>query len=151
MANNRVLHFNLCLLILLAASHAAYASTYQRSYFVDSVSLPISSSEANSYAIDLNGDGDVDNNFGSQLVAFTSQGVDISSTMNAGIADGSIVHLVDEQSTDANFTTDSVALADWYVGRPLPQPPLFGGTDQPSYDSNYAPGIFLAALSSGSA
>lgn len=149
MPHNRVLRFNLRLLILLAASQTAYASPYQRSYLVDSVSLPISQAEAGSYAIDLNGDGPVDNNFGSMLAAFASQGIDFNGAMNAAIADGSIVHLVDQQSTDASFTTDPAALANWYVGNPLPQPPLFDGTDQPSY-SHYAPGMFLAALSSGS-
>jgi hypothetical protein len=140
----------LCLLPLLLASPAVRADDHYREYLVDQVQLPVSTGEATSYAIDLNGDGRVDNKLGAAFAALASQGIDLNGATNAAIGNGSLVHRIDLQSTDAAFFSDPAALASWCVGSALPRPPLFNGTDQAFCDSNYAPGIFLAALSGGS-
>jgi hypothetical protein len=82
--------------------------------------------------------------------ALASQNVDFQSSMSAAVASGSIVHLVSLQSADAFFANDPAAVAGWYVGLAAPAPPLFDGTDDLPHDGNIAPGIFVAALSSGS-
>ena len=137
----------LCLLIPFASAPAAYATSYLRGYLVNNVTLPQARAD---YALDLNGDGFADNNFGSLMAAFASQNVDLQSSMSTAVASGSIVHLIGLQSADALLANDPAALANWYVGIPAPAPPLFDGTDNLSVDSNFAPGTFLAALSSGS-
>lgn len=137
----------LCLLLPFAATPAAYATSYARGYLMNNVALPLSKAD---YALDLNGDGHADNNFGQLMSAFAGQNVDLQSSMNAAVASGSIVHLVGLQSTDTYFANDPAAVANWYVGLPAPAPPLFDGTDDLPYDINIAPGTFVAALSSGS-
>lgn len=142
--------FLVCTLCLLLASNAVRASDYHRNYLVDSVLLPVSNADANAYAIDLNGDGHADNNLGLVFAALANQGLDLTGGTNAAIANGSVVHQIDLQSTDATFSSDPAALANWCVGRALPQPPLFDGTDEAFCDNNYAPGTFFAELSGGS-
>lgn len=137
------------LLVLMLLSPAVHASNFQRNYIIDSVFLPVSNSEATTYAIDLNGDGHVDNNLGSVFAVLAAQGIDLNGSTNAAVDNGSVVHRIDLQSTDASFTSDPAAQASWCVGRALPQPPLFDGTDQAACDSSYVPGTFVAALSGG--
>ena len=103
---------SLCL-AFLAAALPAHAVEYQRGYLVDNVSLPTSQSQANTYAIDLDGDGGNDNNFGSMLAAFDSSGFAVADAMNAAIASGSIVHLLSLHSTDPLFANDPAAQTDW--------------------------------------
>lgn len=138
---------SLCLLASLAAT-TAHATNYVRSYLVDNVLLPTTSSQANSYAIDVDGDGHPDNDFGQVLAALSTQGFDFQGAMDAAVASGSIVHLVGLQSTDALFKNDPAAQATWCVGVPTATPPLFDGTDNPSCADTS--GIFVAALSGGS-
>ncbi len=141
------LSVSLCLLASLAAT-TAHATNYMRSYLVNNVLLPISNSEANSYAIDVDGDGFPENSIGQLLVALSTQGFDFLGPMDAAVASGSIVHLVGLQSTDALFKNDPAAQATWCVGVPTATPPLFNGTDNPSCADTS--GTFVAALSGGS-
>ena len=138
---------SLCLLVAFAAT-TAHATNYVRGYLVDSVLLPTTSSEANSYGIDLDGDNTSDNSFGQVLSALTTQGMDFNGSMAAAIASGSIVHLVHLQSTDVSLANDPAAQATWCIGVPTATPPLFDGTDNPPCADTS--GIFVAALSSGS-
>ena len=138
---------SLCLLAAFAAT-TAHAANHARSYLVDSVLLPTTDSEANSYAIDVDGNGFPENDFGKVLAALTTQGFDFKSPMDAAVAAGSIVHLVHLLSTDASFANDPAAQATWCVGVPTLTPPLFDGTDNPSCADTS--GIFVAALSGGS-
>jgi hypothetical protein len=138
---------SLCILISIASAPAADAASYVRGYLVNQVVLPLQRAD---YALDLNGDGKADNNFGNWLGALAGQGLDLQSLMNDAVASGSIVHIVGLHSADAFFANDPAAVADWYVGIPASAPPLFDGTDNLSIDSSVAPGTFLAALSSGS-
>jgi len=126
----------------------AHAANYVRSYLVNDVLLPISSSEATSYAIDVDGDGFVENNFGQILAALAAQGIDFNGLMDSAVTTGSVVHLVHVQSTDVFLANDPAAQATWCVGVPTITPPLFDGTDNPSCADTS--GIFVAALSGGS-
>lgn len=138
---------SLCLLAAFAAT-AAHANNYARSYLVNNVLLPTTSSEANSYAIDVDGDGFPENGFGQVLAVLSAQGFDFLGPMDAAVASGSIVHLVRLQSTDVLVKNDPAAQVTWCVGVPTATPPLFNGTDNPSCADTS--GIFVAALSSGS-
>jgi hypothetical protein len=137
-------------LILLAclATTAGHAATYVRSYLVDNVLLPTSSSQAASYAIDLDGDTHAENYFGQALAAFAAQGFDFNGQMNAAVASGSIVHLVHLQTTDKALANDSAAQASWCVGTPIATPPLFDGTDAASCFT--VPATYVAPLAGGS-
>ncbi len=150
MSRIRFLDRSRCLLVLMLLSPAVHAGNFQRNYIIDRVFLPVSNIETTAYAIDLNGDGHVDNNLGSVFAVLAAQGIDLNGATNAAVDNGSVVHRIDLQSTDATFTSDPAAQAGWCVGRALPQPPLFDGTDQPECDTNYVPGTFIAALSGGS-
>jgi len=137
---------SLCLLAGLSAT-AAHATDYQRGYLVSSMTLPTSSSQ---YAIDLDGDGHPENNFGSLAGVLAAQGVDLNGAQAVSVASGGIVHLVSLHSTDRLFVNDAAAQADWYVGLAAPSPPRFDGTANLPVDSSIPPATFLAALSGGS-
>jgi hypothetical protein len=138
---------SLCLVVSFAAT-TAEATNYTRSYLVDNVLLPTSNTLAADYAIDVDGDGHVDNSFGQILSALAAQGIDFNGLMGLAIASGSVVHLVHVQSTDALLVNDPAAQATWCIGVPTATPPLFDGTDNPSCADTS--GIFVAALSGGS-
>jgi hypothetical protein len=137
----------LCLLASLAAS-TAHAAGYTHSYLVHAIALPTTNAEANTYAIDLDGDDAPDNQLGNVFGALASQGLDFNDFMNAAVASGSIVHRIDVESTDAAFANDPDAQATWCVAAPLAMPPLFDGTDATACADTS--GIFHAALSAGS-
>jgi hypothetical protein len=80
--------------VVFFAATTAHATNYARSYLVNDVLLPTSNSEATSYAIDVDGDGFPENNFGQILSALTAQGIDFDGPMSSAVASGSIVHLV---------------------------------------------------------
>lgn len=137
--------------LFLVASLVAttvHAANYVRRYLVSDVLLPTTSSEANSYAIDVDGDGIPENQFGQILSVLSSQGFDFNGAMHAAVTSGGIVHLVELQSTDASFKNDPAAQASWCIGEPMVSPPLFDGTDNPACADTS--GLFVAALSGGS-
>ncbi len=138
---------SLCLVAAFTAT-TAHAANYVRTYLVNDVLLPTSNSQSASYAIDVDGDGFPENNFGQILVALTGAGIDLNGPMDSAVASGSIVHLVRLQSTDVSLTNDPAAQATWCIGVPTATPPLFNGTDNPS--CAYTSGTFVAALSGGS-
>jgi hypothetical protein len=130
------------------AATTAHATNYVRSYLVNDVLLPTTSSQATSYAIDVDGDGFPDNNIGQVLTALSTQGLDFQGSTDAAVASGSTVYLVGLRSTDAVFKNDPAAQATWCIGAPAATPPKFDGTDNPScVDTS---GNFVAALSGGS-
>jgi len=135
-------------LLAAVAATTAHATNYMRNYLVDNVLLPTTSSEANSYAIDVDGDGFPENSFGQMLSALYVAGFDLTGAMAPAVSSGSIVHLVHVQSTDAAFKNDPAAQASWCIGVPTATPPLFDGTDSASCADTS--GTFVAALSGGS-
>lgn len=137
-----------CICALLAAQHV-HAATYLRGFAVDNLNFPINASEVTACAIDLNGDGHVDNVFGSLLSSLSTFGMDIAGATAAGVATGQVVHLVELRSGDGAFSNDAAATASWHVGKATSTPPLFDGTDTFQYNAAFAPGSFVAALSGG--
>ncbi|MEO5625183.1 MAG: hypothetical protein ABIQ70_04140, partial [Dokdonella sp.] len=108
---------SLCLVAAFTAT-TVHAANYARTYLVNDVLLPTSNSQSTSYAIDVDGDGFIENNFGQILAALTAQGIDLNGSMDSAVASGSIVHLVRLQSTDAFLNNDPAAQATWCVGVP---------------------------------
>lgn len=74
-------------------------------YVVNKASVPTSNTEARDYGLDLDGDGVKDNQLGSVLSLLVGQGLDIQSTIDSAVAEGSIILLVDFQTKDFASTT----------------------------------------------
>jgi len=134
--------------ITLMAFQPVHAAWYTRGHAVNTLNLPVTSNEATSYAIDLNGDGSPENYFGSVLATMATVGLDLLGGMAAEVAAGQIVHLIELRSTDAAFANDVAAEATWYVGEATMAPPLFDGSDTFRFDDAFAPAPYVAALTS---
>lgn len=127
------------------------AAVYVRGHAVDLLDLPNSSAEANAHAIDLNGDGSAENQFGGVLVVMaTSADMDFAAATQVEVVAGRIVHLVELRSRDPAFASDTAAVATWYTGLATAAPPLFDGSDTFSYDPAIPPSRFVAPLVAGS-
>lgn len=142
---------------LLAAALAAlafapgHAAVHVRGHAVDAIDLPSSNAEANARAIDLNGDGSADNQFGSILAVMASNfEMDLDANLQVETAAGRIVYLVELRSSDPAFASDAAAVATWYAGLPTAAPPLFDGSDTFRYDPAADPSRFVAPLVAGS-
>lgn len=72
-------------------------------FVTNQILLPLQRSD---YAIDLNGDGHVDNQLGNVIGALAGQNLDSQAAMNAAVAAGDALLLVDETSNDAAFAAD---------------------------------------------
>lgn len=137
-------------LLGLLGYEPAAAASFARGHALDRLQLPVSSNEANGFAIDLDGDGNTDNQFGAVIASMASSGMtNLAGQMDTAVAAGDIVHLVELRSSDASFTTDPAATATWYVGEPTIAPPVFDGSDTFRYHPNHDPAAFTAALVGG--
>ena len=140
---------------LLAASLATlalpvHAAVHVRGHAVDVLDLPGTNAEANTFAIDLDGDGGADNQFGSILAVLSSNfEVDIGATTQVEVAVGRIVHLVEVRSSDPAFANDAAAVATWYTGLATASAPVFDGSDTFRYDPAVDPSRFVAPLVAG--
>jgi hypothetical protein len=134
---------------LLALTQLANATTYSRGFAVDSLLLPTNTTQANAYAIDLDGDGHAENALGGALLPLSNFGVDVAATAAAATSAGQIVHLVELRSSDPTFMSDAAAQATWLVGVATSAPPLFDGSDTFRYADALASDAFIAALSVG--
>lgn len=112
-------------------------------WVVNAITVPTSASQATSLAFDLNGDANADNALGSLLAALgTAASLDFQTAMDAAIASGAVVQLIQFQSDDATLTSDAAAAATWYVGLPTA-----GYTTGPhQVDANYTAGETMGTL-----
>lgn len=84
-------------------------------YIANKIFVPTSSTESREYGLDLNGDGTVDNQLGATLAALKSQGgFDIQATIDTAVNEGSIILLVDFQTT--SFTSAAAAGIQVFLG-----------------------------------
>ncbi len=74
-------------------------------YVANNVLVPTSNTQSREFGLDLNGDKTVDNQLGMVLSTLNGMGLDIQSTIDAAVAEGSIVLLVDFQTKDFAATT----------------------------------------------
>ncbi len=78
-------------------------------YVVSQVSIPTTAAEAETFGMDLDGDGEVDNRLGSLLAVLANQGVDLQSTVITAIDHGTVILLVNLRTTSFSSTSDARA------------------------------------------
>jgi hypothetical protein len=120
-------------------------SQHQR-FYLDTIKLPVMNTD---YAIDLNGDGTPENQLGNIVGALKLQGSDPQANLNAAIANGSDVLLLDETSSDPTFTSDGCAGSNLYQGKT--QVPLDWDAGAQNYliDPKVNPGLFTGPIAAG--
>ncbi len=74
-------------------------------YVAKKASVPTNNNQAREFGLDLNKDKTVDNQLGMVLGTLASMGFDIQGTIDAAVAEGSIILLVDFQTKDFTNTT----------------------------------------------
>lgn len=115
-------------------------------FVVNAIILPLQRSD---YAIDLNGDGNVDNQLGNVNGALSANNLDSQSTMDAAIAAGEALLLLDETSNDPAFQLDpSCARAGLQQAVVAPNP-NFAGTGTFTPDTTSPRGAFTGTIANG--
>lgn len=94
-------------------------------YVANKIAVPQNNSQAANEALDLNGDGVVDNQFGSILAAFSAQGFTTQDAFDTAISQGKVIILA--ELTSDSFTTQDAAGFTTYTGA-NPNPPACSGT-----------------------
>jgi hypothetical protein len=89
------------------------SGTQQAQYVINQLTVPKAKSD---FAIDLNGDGEPDNQLGQILGFLASSGLDPQKGVDDATSMGQLIILVDEKSTDASFQTDSCAGVSMMLG-----------------------------------
>jgi hypothetical protein len=101
------------------------------------------------FALDLNGDGQLDNQYGNVLAALSSNGVPPASTdLNGAITAGAQLMLVTESSTDVAFANDPCAAATYAMAR-AEASPLFDGSGTFTVDTTVADGALSGTIGAG--
>jgi hypothetical protein len=126
----------------------ASGGTNKAQYVTNVVMVPQQRSD---YAIDLNGDGRVDNQLGNIIGALTGQGLDVQMGVNQAVADGSLIVLMGESSTDAAFQSDACATTTVNVGQSIvaPATPDYSGMGHFMIDSGQQGGTFNGPIKAG--
>lgn len=109
----------------LAAMQAGRAP---HDYIVNDLHVPISSAEAGTIGVDLDGDGTIDNKLGAIVALLISNGSgDPNPLLNADIDQGALVIPI-RLYVDA-WTGDGTTMMLSYEGEPTTTPPAFDGSD----------------------
>lgn len=97
----------------------------EHGYVTSSMQLPVTNTEVQTFARDLDGDGSRDNQLGSVYAALAQQGLDLTAAQDDAIASGEVVMLHSLRTPSLRNTRD----ASWQVvyGVPTPTPDLDGG------------------------
>jgi hypothetical protein len=90
-------------------------------YVIDSIRLPTTPAEAAAYGLDLDGDGDVDNQLETIVELLTSNGADINGNIARQVDRGELIELADLQAT-ALDDAENAAIYVWTGGNPSPAP-----------------------------
>jgi hypothetical protein len=90
-------------------------------YVMDSITLPTNGAEAEQLGLDVDGDGQVDNQLGSIVALLSTNGADMNVVLAGQIDRGETIQLADLQTTDLADATNS-ALYIWKGENPLPLP-----------------------------
>lgn len=132
-------------LVAIAATSAGSDAEAATRGFVALAVPPVNSMQASQAAIDLNGDGAIDNRFGQVFATLFGAGLEVD--FAGPVLAGEVVYLLRVTSSDPAFQTDPSARAEWIVGQPTaPVPTDFSGNGSFQIDGNYAPGAFTAPL-----
>jgi hypothetical protein len=107
------------------ARPARLTKPVKHGYVINDLLVPTTNDQARAYAIDVDRDGEVENQFGSVLATLASQGLEFQSPMDVSIATGAVVMLLSVQTTSLqNARGVKVRL---FRGVPKASPDLNGG------------------------
>ena len=123
----------------------ATAGTNKAQYVTNAVMVPQQRSD---YAIDLNGDGRVDNQLGNIIGALEGQMLHVQDGVNQAVTNGTLIVLMSESSTDAMFQSDSCATAQVQVGQSVAMPD-YSGMGHFTVDSGQQGGTFNGPIKLG--
>ncbi|MDB4967991.1 MAG: hypothetical protein JWN44_3680 [Myxococcales bacterium] len=115
-------------------------------YVTSSVMVP---QQRQDYAIDLNGDGRVDNQLGNIIGALEGQMLHVQDGVNTAVTDGTLIVLMNETSSDATFQSDACATASLQVGQSQKMPDYTSGMGQFTVDSAQQGGTFNGPIKAG--
>ena len=116
----------------------ASGGTNKAQYVTNAVMVPQQRSD---YAIDLNGDGRVDNQLGNIIGALEGQMLHVQDGVNTAVTDGTLIVLMSESSTDAAFASDACATATVAVGQSVAMPD-YSGMGHFTVDTGQQGGVF---------
>jgi hypothetical protein len=105
-------------------------------YVANQLLTPTSMQESNDYGLDLNGNGRPDNALGAVLSALGAYGFDIQGEVNTSIAEGTVMFLMDIQTTD--FTNASSSSFSAFQGA-TSNPPACNGGEMYTCDTQKPP------------
>jgi hypothetical protein len=108
----------------------------------DGIQLPMQRID---FAVDLNGDGKVDNQYGNIIGALSAQNLMPQTSVDAQVASGQVLLLIDVRSSDGTFTSDSCAGARVTNGKPMAAPD-FSGNGSFTVDASVMAGDFKGAI-----
>jgi hypothetical protein len=113
-------------------------------YVANTLTVPQQRSD---YAMDLNGDGRVDNQLGNIIGALTGAGLNTQDGVDKAIAAGEVILLVDQ--TGADLTNDPCSAAKVSVGKQQTMPvPKFDGSDSFTIDTSVGGGSLFGKITS---
>jgi hypothetical protein len=120
----------------------ASGGTNKAQYVTNAVMVPQQRSD---YAIDLNGDGRVDNQLGNIIGALEGQMLHVQDGVNTAVTDGTLIVLVSESSTDPTYASDACATATVSVGQSQAMPD-YSGMGHFTVDSGQQGGTFYGPI-----
>jgi hypothetical protein len=116
-------------------------------YVVNTVMVPMQKTD---YSIDLNGDGRVDNQLGQIIGTLATQGLNVQDGVTQSVANGQLVLLIGESSTDSTFQSDSCATSTLQIGKAVASMmPDFSGHGSFSADSTQPMASFNGPITAG--
>jgi hypothetical protein len=98
------------------------------------------------FAVDLNGDGKVDNQYGNIIGALSAQNLDVQGSVDMQVASGQVLLLVDLRSSDVTFASDSCAGAV-VTNAQMKANPDFSGNGSFTIDTTVMAGNFAGPIS----
>jgi hypothetical protein len=124
MASIRLLYALLALPLLFACGGGDSQPTPEGphyAYVANKLFVPTNNNQAREYGLDLNNDKTVDNQLGMVLGTLAGQGFDVQGAIDGAIAEGSIILLVDFQTTSFS-SAGGAGLAIKLGDMPMPAP-----------------------------
>jgi hypothetical protein len=118
----------------------------KKQFVASKVTLPKNSM---SLAFDLDGDGTADNRLGNIIQAISALNLDPQSSADDAVASGSLLLLIEAQSTDASMQAASNAGAKLALGTKPATPPTFDGNDALTVSTATQPAQFYGNITAG--
>ena len=123
----------------------APSGSFHAKFVAKEIDLP---TQRTDFAVDLNGDGKADNQYGNIIGALTAQGGMPQTSVNMQVMNGQILLLVDERSNDSQLTADGCAGAEVTNAKAMVGPD-FSGNGSFTVDSTVVPGQFAGTIATG--